>query len=357
MSILNFLAALALMYALWTLTVKKGMKNLTCRRSFSKPTAFEGEEGELVEVVRNDGPYIIPWLRVESYISPNLQLGRQENLHVSSDTFYRSCFALMPYQQIRRRHYVKFLRRGVYDLGNASMAAGDLLGLTRFWKDQHLHTPVVVYPQVLDTEDLPLPLSRTLGELVSKNRLLTDPFLVRSIRPYQPGDLIRDIHWQATARTDEVQVRVHDHTVCTRLLVVLNAQRTDNQWDDYVREADLPILEEEIRLAASICVHALRAGIAVGFSANMPQETGGVSTWVTPAEGSAWEEVLLEAFARLQLHCSEKFVPLLESLTQYTDMDILVLSSYDSESIQQTLDKLRQSGNQVTFYQTEGGRL
>lgn len=357
MSILNFLAALALMYALWTLTVKKGMKNLTCRRSFSKPTAFEGEEGELVEVVRNDGPYIIPWLRVESYISPNLQLGRQENLHVSSDTFYRSCFALMPYQQIRRRHYVKFLRRGVYDLGNASMAAGDLLGLTRFWKDQHLHTPVVVYPQVLDTEELPLPLSRTLGELVSKNRLLTDPFLVRSIRPYQPGDLIRDIHWQATARTDEVQVRVHDHTVCTRLLVVLNAQRTDNQWDDYVREADLPILEEEIRLAASICVHALRAGIAVGFSANMPQETGGVSTWVTPAEGSAWEEVLLEAFARLQLHCSEKFVPLLESLTQYTDMDILVLSSYDSESIQQTLDKLRQSGNQVTFYQTEGGSL
>ena len=109
MSILNFLAALALMYVLWTLTVKRGMKNLTCCRSFSRPTAFEGEEGELVEVVRNDGPYIIPWLRVESYISPKLQLGKQENLHVSSDTFYRSCFALMPYQQIRRRHHVRFL--------------------------------------------------------------------------------------------------------------------------------------------------------------------------------------------------------------------------------------------------------
>lgn len=356
MSILNFLAALALMYVLWTLMVRKGIHNLTCRRSFSKPTAFEGEEGELVEVVRNDGPYIIPWLRVESYISPNLQLGKQENLH-SSNAFYRSCFSLMPYQQIKRRHYVKFLGRGVYDLGNASMATGDLLGLTRFWKDQQLETPIVVYPRVLDTEELPLPLSRMLGELVSKNRLLTDPFLVRSIRSYQPGDLIRDIHWQATARTDELQVRVHDHTVCTRLLVVLNAQRTDNQWDDYVREEDKPMLEEEIRLAASVCIHALRSGVAVGFATNMPHQNGGPSAWVAPAEGPAWEEVLLENFARLQLHCADKFVPFLETLAQYTDMDILVLSSYDSESIQQALETLRQRGNQVTFYQTEGGRL
>ncbi len=356
MSILNFLAALALMYVLWTLTVRKGIHNLTCRRSFSKPTAFEGEEGELVEVVRNDGPYIIPCLRVESYISPNLQLGKQENLH-SSHAFYRSCFALMPYQQIKRRHYVKFLRRGVYNLGNASMAAGDLLGLTRFWKDQQLDTPIVVYPQVLDTEELPLPLSRMLGELVSKNRLLTDPFLIRGIRPYQPGDLVRDVHWQATARTDELQIRVHDHTVCTRLLVVLNAQWTDNQWDNYVREADKPLLEEEIRLAASVCLHALRSGVAVGFAANMPQQTNGASTWVSPADGAVWEEVLLENFARLQLHCSEKFVPFLQSLTRYTDLDILVLSGYDSESIRQVLETLRQRGNQVTFYQTEGGRL
>ena len=357
MSILNFLAALALMYVLWTLTVKRGIKNLTCRRSFSRPTAFEGEEGELVEVVRNDGPYIIPWLRVESYISPKLQLGKQENLHVSSDTFYRSCFALMPYQQIRRRHHVRFLGRGVYDLGNASMAAGDVLGLTRFWKDQQLSTPVVVYPRILDTQDLPLPLSRTLGELVSKNRLMTDPFLVRSIRPYQPGDLVRDIHWPATARTDELQVRVHDHTVCTRLLVVLNAQRRDDQWDDYVKETDMPVLEEESRLAASICIHALRSGLAVGFIANMPNRRNGESTQVAPAEGSAWEEVLLDAFARLQLHCAEKFVPMLESMTQYTDTDILVLSPYDSESVQQALEKLRRQGNQVTFYQTEGGSL
>lgn len=356
MSIVNLFAALAVMYVLWTLMVRKGMKNLTCHRSFSRTQVCEGEEAELVEVVRNDGPYIIPWLRVESHISEKIRLGKQENLH-SSNSFYRSCFTLMPYQQIRRRHYVKFLGRGVYDLGNASLGAGDLLGMTRFWKDQHLSTPVVVYPRIPEREDLPFPLSKTLGDLVSKNRLLTDPFLVRSIRPYQPGDLIRDIHWAATARTEEVQVRVHDHTISTRLLVVLNAQRRDNQWDNYIGEQEIPLMEEEIRLAAGVCVHALREGLAVGFATNMPREQGKESTLVMPGEGEAWEHTLLDAFARLTLHCSEKFIPMLESLQQYQDMDILILSPYSSDSIEAAMEKLVSRGNQVTFIRTEGGCL
>lgn len=354
MSVVNFLVALGLMYVLGTLLIRRGMKNLTCRRSFSRTEVFEGESGELVEVVRNDGPYIIPWLRVESYISPNLRLGKQDNLHVGSATFYRSCFTLMPYQQIRRRHHVEFLRRGVYDLGNASMGAGDLLGLTRFWKDQQLNTPVTVYPRVLDPEQMPYPLSRMMGELVTKNRLLQDPFLVRGIRPYQPGDLVRDIHWQASARTEELQVRVHEHTVCTRLLVVLNAQCSDNQWDDYIKEEDIPAVEEGIRLTASMCIHALRGGLAAGFATNLPQKRQGESTWRLPSEGTAWEETLLESFAHLQLHCSEKFVPMLEKMEQLTDTDILVLSPYESESIHGAMEKLRGQGNQVSFYKLEG---
>ena len=355
MSVVNFLVALGLMYVLWTLMVRRGMKNLTCQRSFSHTQVFEGESAELVETVRNDGPYIIPWLRVESYISPNLRLGRQENLQVSSDTFYRSCFTLMPYQQIRRRHYVEFLRRGVYDLGNASIGAGDLLGLTRYWKDQQLSTPVTVYPRIMDTEDLPYPLSKTMGELVTKNRLLQDPFLVRGIRPYQPGDLIRDIHWQATARTEELQVRVHDFTISTRLLVILNAQGSDNQWDDYVTEEHAPILEEGIRLAASMCIHALRGGLAAGFATNMPQKKQGESTLLLPAEGTGWEDALLEGFAHLQLHCSEKFVPMLENMEHVKDTDILIMSPYDSQSMQAAMQTLRQQGNQVTFFKLEGG--
>ena len=357
MSIINFLIVLTVIFVLWTLMIRKGMKSLTCRRSFSRTRVFEGESGQLIEVVRNDGPYIIPWLRVESYISPNIRLGKQESLHVSSDTFYRSCFTLMPYQQIKRTHHVRFLGRGIYDLGNASLGAGDLLGMTRFWRDQQLSTPVVVYPRILDTEELPYPLSMVLGEMVTRSRTLSDPFLVRGIRPYQPGDPVKDIHWQATARSEDVLVRIHDNTICTRLLVVFNVQSHDAQWDNYVRPEDVPQVENTIRLAASMCLHALRNGLAAGFATNMPQTLRGESTRVPPTDGLVSEEALLESLAGLQVHCSEKFVTLLQSLEQYSGLDILVISTYDSESIRERIAALEARGNQVTFYQSEGGSL
>lgn len=356
MDVINFLAALALMWLLWFLIVKRGIRKLTCHRSFSRYTAFEGESGELIEVVRNDSLSIIPWLRVESYISPNLRLEGQKNVYVGGDAFYRSCFTLMPYQQIRRRHKVTFARRGVYDLGNASLSSGVLLGQHRYWKDQELSTPVVVYPRILEDENLPYPLSQMMGEIITKNRLLADPFLVRGIRPYVPGDLVRDIHWSATARTDELQVRVHDSTACTRLLVVLNAQQFDKQWDHYITEEHVDAVEKDIRLAASVCIHTLRAGLSVGFATNLPQQTQGKSTVISPAAGNTWQETLLESFAHLQLHRSEMFISLLNSLDHYTGTDILILSPYDSQGIQESIRMLQSKGNQVTFYCTEGGR-
>lgn len=355
MSILNFLAALVILYVVWMWTVRRGLKNLSCWRSFSVDAVFEGEEGELVEVVRNDRAFLIPWLRVESYISPNLQLGKQENLQVSDEMHYCSCFTLLPYQQIRRKHRVKFLRRGCYDLGNATLTAGDLLGISRVWRVQKLGTPVIVYPRLLEQEALPLPMSRALGEMIRRNQLLQDPFLVRGIRAYQPGDPVRDIHWPATARTGQVQVRVRDYTTRTKLLVVLNVQYRDTQWDNLIQQKDALPIEHGIRIAATLCVNALRAGLAAGFAANMPTEQDPDCTILLPSDSSAQEEALLSTFSRLNIRCADKFPAFLDSLTAYSGMDIMVISRYDSESIHASIRKLEACGNQVTFHTLEGG--
>lgn len=357
MSILNFLAALVILYIFWSWTVRKALKNLSCWRTFSALAVFEGEEGELVEVVRNDRAFLIPWVRVESYISPNLQLGKQENLHVSGETHYCSCFTLMPYQQIRRKHRVKFLRRGCYDLGNATLTAGDLLGIGRTFKVQKLSTPVMVYPRLLTPEEIPLPMNRVLGDLAKRNQLLQDPFLVRGIRAYQPGDPVRDIHWPATARTGQVQVRVRDYTTRTRLMVILNVQYRDDQWDNFIQEKDALPIEEGIRLAASMCVNALRNGLAAGFASNMPQGTEQESTVLLPSDASAQEEELLSAFARLTIRCTDKFPAFLDSLCEHSGMDILMISRYDSQSIRESIRKLESCGNQVTFHLLEGGKV
>ncbi len=356
MSVLNFLVALIVLFAVWTWMIRRGLNRLSCSRKFSCRAAFEGETGEIVEIIRNDGPFILPLLRLESCISPYLRLGKQENFHVSGEMYYCSYFTLMPYQQIKRRHKVQFLHRGAYDLGNAALTTGDILGIYRFSRTHDLPALVLVYPQILEPEALPIPMSLMLGDMIRRQQLLDDPFLVSGIRAYQPGDPVRDIHWPATAKTGEVQVRVHDRTTRAKLLVVLNVQTEDLQLKSYISESDAAIAEQGIRLAASMCVHALRSGLSAGFASNMPQLGSNESMILLPAPGAVAEEELLNAFAKAQIKCAEKFPAFLDRLAAYSGMDVLVLSSYDSESVQRGITKLRQSGNQVSFHLLEGGR-
>lgn len=354
---LYLLVALAL-YALWLPTIKLGAKRVSCSRSFDRRTAFAGEEGQMEEVIRNDSPFLLPWLRLESRISPWLRLGSQDNLDVRGDMYYCSVFAPMPYQQIRRIHKVRFLRRGFYDLGSASMTVGDMLDVLRIHHPQSFDARVTVYPRLLDPDQLPDSMSRPLGEMVSRRRLQEDPFLVRGIRPYHPGDPVRDIHWPATARTQEVQLRLHDYTVSTRLLIVMNGQCRQVQWSEQRMDNMEECFEYGISLAATACVQCLRNGMAAGFATNFPQIGDTQTVLVPPEDGIAQEERILETMACLDTSVhKQKFPALLQSLEVYTDLDILVLSCYDSPEIQEGLLRLSREGNRVSFHLLEGGSL
>lgn len=333
---------------------KFGLKGLMCSRTFSKQAVFEGEEAELVEVIINDRPMIVPWLRIESRISQNVQLNRQQNPDNSGYVYHKSLFTLMPYQRITRRHKVKFLRRGAYNIGNAALTAGDAVGMFQCTRDQRMDVPVVVYPKLLDEREIPQPLSRLLGDCMVERQLLRDPFLINSVRPYRPGDPVRDIHWPATARTGEVHVRVHDYTAQTRLMVIINSQLKENQWDNLM-EYEQEMIEHEISIAATLCVRALRSGLTAGFATNMPIDDSEECTVFSPSGGASREEELLSAFAHLKILRMRSFNTFLESLTAYTDLDMIVLSCYDSEALQERLHALRMRGNTVHLHVLEGG--
>ena len=352
MNIIVYAVAVLVLYGLFLVTVRKGEKRVSCQRHFSCYAAFPGQEGQLIEVVRNDSPFIIPWLRLECRVEPCLKLGRQDNLY--GDEYYGSLFTLMPYQQIRRTHPVQFLHRGKADLGRINITVGDPLGIRQLRRKQEASAPVLVYPALLAPDQIPLPMSRYLGELCRRQQLQTDPFLVRGIRAYQIGDPVRDIHWPATARMGQVQVRVRDYTSRTKLMVVLNTQKDQQQWQDQVRPEEEEIVEYGICLAATLCTQALRSGLSAGFAANMPQFWEGPSTIVLPQDGFLQEVELLSAMARLEIRRTQDFCFLLKEFNRQTDLDMVVLSMYDSPDIQAALEQLRQAGNQVTFFRLRG---
>ena len=355
MSVFIVLAVLGTLVVVYgSLLRRYGLKGLTCQRAFSRREVFEGEEAELVEVISNDRPMIVPWLRVESRISQNIQLNRQLNPDNNGYVYHKSLFTLMPYQRITRRHKVKFLKRGAYYIGNASLTVGDVVGMFQCSRDQRMDVPVVVYPRLLDERDVPAPLSRLMGEAMVQRQLLRDPFLINSIRPYQPGDPVRDIHWPATARTGEVHVRVHDFSAQTRLMVIVNSQLKEEQWDNLM-EYEQEQVELAISMAATLCVRALRSGLTAGFATNMPLDEREECTVFPPSGGAAREEELLTAFAHLRILRMRSFNTFLEELTAYSDLDMVVLSCYDSPALQERLEQLRRKGNTVLLHVLEGG--
>lgn len=352
MSLFVFLLVLGVAVGAYgTLLRRVGMKGLSCRRSFSVRTAFEGSEAELVEVVSNDRPLLVPWLRLESRVSPYVRFGRQENLDVAGEMYHRSLFSLMPYQRITRRHRVRLLRRGVYDVGNATLTVGDVVSQMQFAAEQQMSAPIIVYPRLLDDSALPEPLTRLVGEMTVERQLQRDPFLVRGIRPYMMGDPVRDIHWPATARMGEAQVRVHDFTCQARLLVLLNSQTREDQWDDLM-DYEQDVIEQEIRTAATLCIKFLRAGLTAGFACNMPLDDpqSRENTCIAPMGGVEQQERLLEAFARLRIRRTRSFNTFLEELPAQITMeglDLIVLSPYDSEELRARLAALTGQGASV----------
>ena len=67
---LMLLLALALLLLLQSFVLRRfAFKKLTYERRFSRLACFEGEESEMVEVIRNRKLLPLPWLRAQSRIN------------------------------------------------------------------------------------------------------------------------------------------------------------------------------------------------------------------------------------------------------------------------------------------------
>lgn len=337
------------------------LKAIEYTRSFSRTRVTEGEKVELVEVIRNRKLLPVPWIRAESRLSPHLRFGRggdnEDAREISADQYHKSVFYLGPFSQIRRRHEVTCLKRGHYEAGSVALTAGDLLGVVQQARQMHIDCALDVCPRLLSEDELDTPSTRWQGEAAVRRWIMPDPFLVSGIRDYRSGDPMRDVHWRASARLGTLQVKTRDYTADPKMLVVLNVQASEEQWGDLM-DYEQEGIEQGIRIAATLCARALRAGVEAGFAANgcLYGEKGSGRTVHIPARSAAGQmETLLTAMARLEIHREMTFPTFLETLCELQNADILILSTYDSEAIEARVDRLRQRGNSVTLMKLERG--
>ena len=240
-------------------------RGLTYSRRLSRNTVTAGETVSLTEVIRNDRPLFIPWMLVESRVSPYTVFGKRSDLEVSGERYHRSFFTLMPFKQITRVHQVTLKRRGEYDLGHLQLTCGDLVGIGCASAEVNEKAFIRVYPAKADLDVPYLPLLSVQGDITDVRSLMRDSCLFSGVREYRFGDSIRDIHWPATGKMGTLQVKVHDPVSSVSLMVILNSQFRGDQWGKLTEEEENRI-EYGISFAAALIAWALDQGASAGFS-------------------------------------------------------------------------------------------
>ncbi|HZU13767.1 MAG TPA: DUF58 domain-containing protein [Chloroflexota bacterium] len=304
---LAVVAATALLsIGLARLTAGSGLSGLTYTQELIPSRLFPGDEAELVVRLENRKLLPLGWLHVVDTI----HFRSVRNDHRLADVLGFSGgvertgtnqfslvidAALGPYGSLTRRYRIKALRRGVYTLGPATASSGDPFGM--FQTEGTLGEPleIVVYPNVYTPGEPGMPFRDAMGELIPQRALLEDPTLLAGSREYRPGDPLHKMHWKATARSGELQVRVCDPSTTANLLILLNINTYDYLWEGINVER----MEAAIDAAASLAVWGLEKGYAVGLNANgsaMGQEGW---TRILPSAHLSQTAAILDRLARI----------------------------------------------------------
>lgn len=237
------------------------MRRLTVSVSFDTDHIFEGEESELKEVIENKKRLPLVLLKVKFRTDRNL-LFKNHSGSRTTDQYYRNdMFRVGGGERVTRRLKFSGGRRGYYTIDEISLVSTDLFFLSQMLADKPVRTQLYVYPRPYDSSRFRQALVRMNGEMLSRRRLLEDPFEYRGIREYQPYDDMRSINWKATAKSGNFMVNQRNYSTLRNVRIFFNIQ------DDNVLKKE-EWVEMSLRIVASLCVFFLKQGIQVACYGN-----------------------------------------------------------------------------------------
>lgn len=272
-SIISATALLAL--GLSWVSAELCLRGVTYERELTPSRFFPGDTGRLVIRIANQKLLPLAWLRISDMLHPNVlrqrsrldeQLGISGGIEIS-DSLQPALVnraAMGAYQEVERVYSIEGLQRGVYTLGPARMESGDPFGIFRREQTVPGKLDIIVYPRVYEPEQFGLPFRAALGSVVTRRSLYQDPTLLAGSREYRPGDPLRHVHWKATARSGNLQVRLNDPSTTAELMLVLNLNTNKFVWQG----VDSDRVESVLSVAASTALWALHQDFAVGVRSN-----------------------------------------------------------------------------------------
>jgi uncharacterized protein (DUF58 family) len=319
---------------------------------------FIGEEIPLTIEIENKKPLPLLWLQTLD-LWPRVIAPTEEGTMVIShkpDVGYLTHWINLRWFARNTHSYQLPLKaRGYFQVGPALARSSDLFSLSESEKTIAPAEEIVVYPSISHQPDLGYKTINPLGDQRAKRRLLEDINLPYGIRDYRAGDEFKRIHWNATARTGQLQSRLYQPVTSKVLMICLNVSTSEMVFGGYYPD----LLEHLIQLAASMIYRSFQDGYAVGLLTNGGMVGGGKPFHIAPARSTHHLIKLLEALAGLQALTISKFENFLlhEMHSVPYGAALVILTSIVPESQRMILARLQKSHHEITLIYTGSGAL
>jgi uncharacterized protein (DUF58 family) len=277
------------------------LRGVGCGRTVSEDRVFAGETVELKVRLVNRKVLPLPWVQLSHIVPDQLEIqgaipesGRSNNRRILG---YNT--SLFWYSAVSWRHTLLCRKRGYYDLGNLIVTSGDIFGLYPRSSTYVSNDAVIVYPRIFPIEQFGLPSLNPLGETQAERRIFEDQTRTIGVREYTPHDSLRYIHWKASARHQNLQVKVFEPTTTLKIALFIAV--------DSFQSGDENNFELGISVAASLANYIIQKRSQVGLFANTHSTIINESIQMAPAGSNAQLVGILEALAKVTTQPSGAF--------------------------------------------------
>jgi len=235
-------------------------------RALARHRAFIGDTLEYSVTLSNDKVLPLIWVDIQDAFPEGLELlgANVRSQSIDGTRQHTITTSLLPFQQVTWKYVLHCTKRGYHRIGPVRVRSGDIFGFgaaeVNYDETEHL----LVYPRVVDLEQLNLPAEHPLGSGRGKRPLFQDTTRFIGQRDYLPTDPMKHIDWKATARTARLQTKVYEPVISLNVLVALNANTGEQPWETINRR----LFERSVTIAASVANHAAERGYTFGVLSN-----------------------------------------------------------------------------------------
>ena len=328
---------------------KKSLENVTYTRKWKYKRGFPGEEIDLKVEISNNKWLPLSWIRV-SDLWPNaiapVEKSHFAPSHIANQGFLKNIYSLKWFQKTTRPFTIQLGERGIYPVGPALLESGDFFGIFSQEREIPAQEYITVFPEIIPLRKISIQTEDPFGHLSALKKLFEDPTMTIGVRPYHPEDDFRRVHWPATARTGELQVKIYQPVSSQTVTLFLNVSTTHHFWQGAYSE----VLEQLVKLGATLVTQGIENGFAMGLFSNGGLAHSDQPFRILPGRSRNQLALLLEALAGVTPFTTKSFPSfLLESIPRLPiGTAIMLVTSVFPEELVEALVRTKKYRSNMT---------